>query len=207
MELSRCVHCHRNPRAGWKRASRHRAFQMGVSLLRVNSRGNVGAANTAGWLPDRTGKATTSWAGGDLAAAGNFYSLKTEMFPAGGWRQVIGQDAIGWAPRWAFCPMLTQEACWWRSGASWPWLRRGLFSSGADCASGLHGRSHTCSLGLGLHTHVFMELTWRRMEKKDNKERNCALTGADTLFQVPRECLACVRRQAPVSLPLATLAP
>ena len=83
-----------------------------------------------------------------------------------------------------------------------PWLRRGLFSSGADRASGLRfcglrSRSHTCSLGLGLHIHVFMELTGRRMEKKDDKERNCAVTGADTLSQVPRESPACDRRQAP----------
>ena len=41
---------------GWKRISRRRAFQKGVSLLRTKSRDNVGTAITAGQPPDRSGK-------------------------------------------------------------------------------------------------------------------------------------------------------
>ena len=41
----------------WKRISRHRAFQEGVSLLRAKSRDNVGTASAAGWPPDRPGRA------------------------------------------------------------------------------------------------------------------------------------------------------
>lgn len=38
---------------GWKRISKHRAFQKEVSLLRKRSRDNEGTASAAGWPPDR----------------------------------------------------------------------------------------------------------------------------------------------------------
>ena len=41
---------------GWKRISRHRAFQKGMSLLRTKSWDNMGTASTAGWPPDRPGR-------------------------------------------------------------------------------------------------------------------------------------------------------
>ena len=56
VEAPRCVHCHGSPSAGWKRVSRHRAFQMGVSSLRINSRGNVGAATQRADFPTELGK-------------------------------------------------------------------------------------------------------------------------------------------------------
>ena len=64
---------------GWKRISRHRAFQKGMSLLRAKSRDNVGRDNvsTVGWPPDRPGKANNFH---ELIA--NFYSLKTKKIPA-----------------------------------------------------------------------------------------------------------------------------
>ena len=35
--------------AVWKRVSRHRAFQKGVSLLRTKNRDKLGAESTEGW--------------------------------------------------------------------------------------------------------------------------------------------------------------
>ena len=40
--------CCGSPNSGWKRISRHRVLQKGLSLLRTKSRDNVGAASTAG---------------------------------------------------------------------------------------------------------------------------------------------------------------
>ena len=52
-ENSSTSHIHINgshrgsPSIGWKRTSRHRVFQKGVSLLRAGSRDNEGTANAA----------------------------------------------------------------------------------------------------------------------------------------------------------------
>ena len=70
--------CWGSPSMGWKRISRHRVFQKGVSLLRTKSRDNVGTVIAVGWPPDRPGK-VESFCG--LIA--NFYSLKTKKIPAG----------------------------------------------------------------------------------------------------------------------------
>ena len=64
--------------AGWRRISRHRAFQKGVSSLRAKSRDKAGTASTAGWPSDRRGSIDSFC---DLIA--NFYSLKTKKIPAG----------------------------------------------------------------------------------------------------------------------------
>ena len=69
---------------GWKRVSRHRAFQKGVSLLRTKSRDNVGTTSTVSRPPDRPGR-VNSFCG----LAVNFYSLKTKKIPAG--RLVLGE--------------------------------------------------------------------------------------------------------------------
>lgn len=42
------LHCSSSLSAGWKRISRHRAFQKGVSLLKTKSRERVGPASAAG---------------------------------------------------------------------------------------------------------------------------------------------------------------
>ena len=42
---------------GWKRISRHKAFQKGGSLLSTKSRDNVGTVSTVGPPTDRPGKA------------------------------------------------------------------------------------------------------------------------------------------------------
>ena len=57
--------------------SRHRAFQKGVSSLRVRSRDNEGVPNAVGQPPDRPGR-VDSFHG--LIA--NFYSFKTKSIPA-----------------------------------------------------------------------------------------------------------------------------
>ena len=72
---------------GWKRVSRHRAFQKGVILLRTNSRDNVGTASAVDQPPDRPGR-VDSFRG----LVVNFYSLKTKKIPAG--RLALG-DQLG----------------------------------------------------------------------------------------------------------------
>ena len=49
------------PNVGWKRSSRHRSFQKGVSLLRTKSRDHVGTASAVGWPPDRPGRISAFW--------------------------------------------------------------------------------------------------------------------------------------------------
>ena len=63
---------------GWKRISRHRAFQKGVILLRTKRRDNVGTASAVDQPPDRPGR-VDSFRG----LVVNFYSLKTKKIPAG----------------------------------------------------------------------------------------------------------------------------
>ena len=46
------THCHGSLRADWRRIPRHRAFQERVSLLRTNSRDDVGTASTEGQPPE-----------------------------------------------------------------------------------------------------------------------------------------------------------
>ena len=75
--------CRGSPNAGWKRISRHRAFQKGVSLLRTKNREKVGTVSAGGRSPDRA-ENTDSFHG--LIA--NFYSLKTKKIPAGRWALV-----------------------------------------------------------------------------------------------------------------------
>ena len=62
---------------GWKRITRHRAFQKGVSQLRVKSRDNVGTVRAVGQPPDRPGRVDHLC---ELIV--NFYSLKTKKIPA-----------------------------------------------------------------------------------------------------------------------------
>ena len=63
---------------GWKRISKYRAFQRGVSLLRTKSRDTVGTASAAGQPPDRQGRADHfRWLVDD------FYSLKTKFLLEG----------------------------------------------------------------------------------------------------------------------------
>ena len=50
-------HCRGSLSNGWRRISRHREFQKGVSLLRTNSQDNEDAANAVGWPPDRPWRA------------------------------------------------------------------------------------------------------------------------------------------------------
>ena len=78
--------------AGWKRISRHRAFQKGVKLLRTKSKDKVGTVSTVGRPPDRLGKADSFH--GLIA---NFYSFKTKKIPAG--RLVLG-DWLGHYREW-----------------------------------------------------------------------------------------------------------
>ena len=55
----------------WKRISRHRAFQKGVSfLLRTKSRDKVGTVSAAGQPADRLGKVNS------------FHGFKTKQIPA-----------------------------------------------------------------------------------------------------------------------------
>ena len=72
---------------GWKRISRHRAVQKGVSLLRTKSRDEVGTESAVGQPPDRPGRVDSLY--GLIA---NFYSLKPKKMPAG--RLVLG-DRLG----------------------------------------------------------------------------------------------------------------
>ena len=62
---------------GWKRISRHRAFQKGVGL-RTKRRDNEGTANEASRPPDKPGR-VDSFHGLRV----HFYSLKTKKIPAG----------------------------------------------------------------------------------------------------------------------------
>ena len=58
---------------GWKRISRHRAFQKGVSLLRTKSSDNVSTASAVGQTSDRPGRVN-----GSHGLVANCYALKTE---------------------------------------------------------------------------------------------------------------------------------
>ena len=58
---------------GWKRISRHRAFQKGVSLLRTKSSDNVSTASAVGQTLDRPGRVN-----GSHGLVANCYALKTE---------------------------------------------------------------------------------------------------------------------------------
>ena len=70
---------------GWKRISRHRAFQKEVSLLiRTKSRDKVGAASPMG-RSDRTGKADRFH---ELIA--NFLASRERKFLLDSWHEVIG---------------------------------------------------------------------------------------------------------------------
>jgi len=62
---------------GWKRITRHRAFQKGVSQLRIKSRDNVGTVRAVGQPPDRPGRVNHLC---ELIVS--FYSLKTKKIPA-----------------------------------------------------------------------------------------------------------------------------
>ena len=63
---------------GWKRISRHTAFQKGVSLLRTKSSDKVGTESTAGQPPHRPGRLDCF-----REIIANFYSLKTKKIPPG----------------------------------------------------------------------------------------------------------------------------
>ena len=63
---------------GWKRISRHRAFQKGVRLLRAKSSDNQGTANAIGRPFDRSEKVVAS-----PGLVANFYSLKTKFLVIG----------------------------------------------------------------------------------------------------------------------------
>ena len=78
MELSWRIHCHGNPSAGWKRISRHRAFQKGVSLLRTKSRDNVGTVSAVDWSPNILGRVNSF-----PEPTAHFHSLKIQRSPAG----------------------------------------------------------------------------------------------------------------------------
>ena len=99
-----------NQNTGWKRISRYRSFQKGVSLLRAGSRDKEGTANSVGQSPDRPGKVESFH--GLLA---NFYSLQVEQY-------VIGLVATGWLLGWAFLPKL-------RSGSPLVMIRGALCNS------------------------------------------------------------------------------
>ena len=72
---------------GWKRISRHGAFQKGASLLRIQSTDKVGTVSAVGQPPDRP-RRVDSFSG--LVA--NFNSLGTKKIPAG--KLVLG-DWLG----------------------------------------------------------------------------------------------------------------
>ena len=77
--------CWGSPSAGWRRISRHRAFQKGVSLLKTRNRDKVGTASAV----------PTSWPGRVNNCHGltaNFYSLKTKKIPA---RRLALDDWLG----------------------------------------------------------------------------------------------------------------
>ena len=63
---------------GWKKLSRDRAFQKGVTLLRKKSRDKVDRVSTAGQPPDRPGRVDS-----DHEFIANVYSLKKKKIPAG----------------------------------------------------------------------------------------------------------------------------
>ena len=76
--------------AGWKRLSRHGAFQKGVSLLRTKNRDNANTASTADHSSDRQGDPTLRTLGqlkGRVDAfhglLASFYSLKIKKTPSG----------------------------------------------------------------------------------------------------------------------------
>ena len=132
---------------GWKRISRHRAFQKEVSLLiRTKSRDEVGTASPMG-RSDRTGKADRFH---ELKA--NFLASRERKFLLDNWHEVIGWGAIGCLLEWA--SLLS-----WESGSLLITIRgllarsqRGSVSFGGDLGSGLYfrglgARPHTCGLG------------------------------------------------------------
>ena len=63
---------------GWKKISRHKAFQKEVSLLRTNSRDDEGSIRAVGKLHDRSGRVNAFH-----GLVANVYSLKTKKIPAG----------------------------------------------------------------------------------------------------------------------------
>ena len=73
--------------AGWKRLSRHGAFQKGVSLLRTKNRDNESTASTADHPSDRQREPTLGQLKGRVDAfrelSASFYSLKIKKTPAG----------------------------------------------------------------------------------------------------------------------------
>ena len=89
--------------AGWKKISRHRAFQKEVSLLRTKSRDNVRTTSIGGHRPGRV----DSFCG--LVA--NFYNLKMKKIPAG--RLVLGD----WLAQLVKNPPAMQET--WVPSLGW----------------------------------------------------------------------------------------
>ena len=79
--------CWGSPSAGWKRISRHRAFQKGVSLLRTKSRDNMGTASAVDWSPNGLGRVNSFR---ELTA--HFYSLKIKEIPTG---RLLSGDWLG----------------------------------------------------------------------------------------------------------------
>ena len=101
--------------AGWKRLSRHGAFQKGVSLLRTKNRDNANTASRADHSSDRRGEPTLRTLGqlkGRLDAfhglLASFYSLKIKKTPAG--RVALGD----WLGRYRMRTGvgISQEAGW-----------------------------------------------------------------------------------------------
>ena len=140
--------CWGSPSAGWRRISRHRAFQKGVSLLRTRNRDKVGTASAV----------PTSWPGRVNNCHGltaNFYSLKTKKIPArrlalddwlGGYRVLLEWPS---SPNWESGSLLVIIKDFWQQ------LQRGSVSFKGDLGSGLRfqgpgTRPHTCGLGAGL---------------------------------------------------------
>ena len=147
------IDCWGSPSMGWKRISRHRAFQKEVSLLiRTKNREKVGTASPMGWSPDRTGKADRFR---ELIV--NFLASRERKFLLDSWQEVIGWGAIGCLLEWA--SLLS-----WESGSLLPTIRgllarfqRGSVSFGGDLDSGFHycglgARPHTCGLGAWLNS-------------------------------------------------------
>ena len=81
------VECCSSLMAGWKRLSRHGAFQKGVSLLRTKNRDNESTASTADHPSDRQREPTLGQLKGRVDAfrelSASFYSLKIKKTPAG----------------------------------------------------------------------------------------------------------------------------
>ena len=74
MEGYHRIKCHGSLSAGWKRISRHRPFQKGVSFLKTKGRDKAGSASAMGPHLHRPGDADSFH---ELIA--NFYSLKAKL--------------------------------------------------------------------------------------------------------------------------------